>query len=91
MGCGKHIVIVSFEHLLELLVFSLIFHLLWQQLPFRWLHKLLPCFHSGRMLTHYHVSNVCLMYIYMYDSAGPHENAHRHHVNNELRMLERFG
>ncbi|RVW50822.1 Cell division cycle 7-related protein kinase [Vitis vinifera] len=21
----------------------------------------------------------------------PHENAHRHHVNNELRMLERFG
>jgi hypothetical protein len=24
-------------------------------------------------------------------SAGPHENAHRHHVINELKMLERFG
>lgn len=23
--------------------------------------------------------------------AGPHANAHRHHVSNELKMLERFG
>lgn len=23
--------------------------------------------------------------------AGPHPNAHRHYINNELKMLERFG
>lgn len=32
-----------------------------------------------------------LAYIIIYDSAGPHANANRHHVSNEIRMLERFG
>ncbi|EEF30604.1 cell division control protein, putative [Ricinus communis] len=39
--------------------------------------KALPCFES------YIVEEE--------EGSGPHENAHRHHVSNELRMLERFG
>lgn len=36
------------------------------------------------------VELLCFM-IPVYVSAGPHANAHKHHVTNELRMLERFG
>lgn len=28
---------------------------------------------------------------YMPTFSGPHVNAHKHNVNNELKMLERFG
>lgn len=28
------------------------------------------------------------MYVYV---TGPHPNAHSHHLNNELKMLQRFG
>lgn len=29
--------------------------------------------------------------VYVCGFSGPHANAHKHHVNNELKMLERFG